>query len=108
MLPLRFVAGLAGAAALAAAVWWLSGLVADREALQAELTLVRADRDQAIANLAQAEEAARVHRAHLARAAERARQWDALSRELQAMEGRNAPLSPLLRAAAERLYLVRP
>jgi HK97 family phage major capsid protein len=47
---------------------------------------------------------ARVHRAHLARAADQARQFDAIRNDLQTMEGRDAPLSPLLRATAERLF----
>ncbi|MBY6138514.1 hypothetical protein KUV26_03620 [Leisingera daeponensis] len=104
MLSLRSMLTGAGVAALAAAVWWLVQLTADRETLRAELAAVHDDLGRANANLARANEAARVHRAHLARAAEQAWRWDALARDLQSMEGRDAPLSPFLRAAAERLY----
>ncbi len=84
--------------------WWLLDLANDRTRLRGELAAERSDLSAARAVILQAEEAARVHRAHLVRAADEARRWDSISRDLQQMEGRNAPLSPLLRATAERLY----
>ena len=56
------------------------------------------------AALAQAAEAAAVHRAYLSKAQEEARKWAAIENEFRDMEGRDAPLSPLLRAASERLW----
>ncbi|MEC8195941.1 MAG: hypothetical protein VX228_06405, partial [Pseudomonadota bacterium] len=56
------------------------------------------------AALKQAETAAAVHRAYLARAEVDAERWRAVQNDLQSMEGRDAPLSPLLRATAERLF----
>lgn len=101
---IRHLPSVAAAVAAAAAVWWLVDVVSDRTRLRGELEAERRALSAAEAVIEQAEEAARVHRAHLARAADEARRWDALSRDLQQMEGRNAPLSPLLRATAERLY----
>jgi hypothetical protein len=45
-----------------------------------------------------------VHRAHLRRAADERREIKTILNDLQQMEGRNALLSPVLRATAERLY----
>ncbi len=91
-------------AAVLAAVWWLVDIVGDRRELQSELRSTRADLAGARAALASAEEAARVHRAYLDRAEREREQWEALARDLQDMEGRDAPLSPLLGATAERLF----
>lgn len=49
-------------------------------------------------------EAAIVHRAHIKRLEIAEQQWDALERDLQSMEGRDAPLSDDLAAAARRLW----
>ena len=89
---------------LAAAVTWLINLVQDRTQLQGDLAAAKIKVVTAQVAEQQALESARVHRAHLARAADQARQFDIIRNELQEMEGRNAPLSPLLRATAERLW----
>lgn len=71
--------------------------VADADHLRTELSASKAA-------LAQAAEAAAVHRAYLAKAQDEARKWADIENEFRDMEGRDAPLSPLLRAAAERLW----
>lgn len=101
---LRNLPAIALALALAAAVAWLVNLVQARAQLQGELAAAKIEIVTALVAQEQAEEAARVHRAHLARAADQARQFDIIRNELQIMEGRNAPLSPLLRATADRLW----
>ena len=101
---LRNLPAIALALVLAAAVAWLVNLVQDRTQLQGELAAAKIEIATAQVAQEQAEEAVRVHRAHLARAADQARQFDAIRNELQIMEGRNAPLSPLLRATAERMW----
>ncbi|OED46370.1 hypothetical protein AB838_20400 [Rhodobacteraceae bacterium (ex Bugula neritina AB1)] len=92
------------AAILAGAVWWVTNMFWERVQLRSDLEAAQSDLREARAELLQAAETARIHRAHLARAADRAREWDALSNDLEMMEGRDAPLSPLLSATAERLY----
>ena len=89
---------------LAGAVTWLVTLVQDRTQLQGDLAAAKIEIATAVVARKQAEETARVHRAHLARAADQARRFDTIRNELQSMEGRDAPLSPLLRATAERLW----
>ncbi|WP_375698589.1 hypothetical protein [Pseudophaeobacter sp. TrK17] len=101
---LRNLPGLALVALLAGVVWTVADAFQDRVHLRAELAATQADLATAQASLQQAAETARIHRAHLARAADEARAWVALSNELQNMEGRNAPLSPLLAATAGRLF----
>ena len=54
--------------------------------------------------LSQAAEAAAVHRVYLDQQEAEARRWQQLANVLQSMEGRDAPLSVLLSATAERLY----
>jgi Tfp pilus assembly protein PilN len=80
--------------------WQRSGWVsakAEADRLSTELSTTKAA-------LAQVEEAARVHRAHLARR-ERLDQAAADTRnDLATMEGGDAPLSPYLRAASDRLW----
>lgn len=101
---LRYLPSILAALALAAGVWWLIGLVRDRAELAGALEVARIELATQTAALAQAQEAARVHRAYLTRLeADRAR-WSATLAELQSMEGRDAPLSDLLRTTAERLY----
>lgn len=70
---------------------------AEAAALSRELTGARAD-------LAVAAEANRVHRAHIKRLEAQEAEWDAFARDLQSMEGRDAPLDDDLRAAAGRLW----
>lgn len=80
---------------------WLRGEAIDA---QAEAAAVTRELHTARADLATAAEANRVHRAHIKRLEAQEAEWDALSRELQSMEGRDAPLSDHLRAAAGRLW----
>lgn len=101
---LRALTVLAGASLVVSGIWWLLDLSADRHSLRADLARAQRDLSTARASLARAQEAARIHRAHLARAADEARRWSDLSNDLQQMEGRDAPLSPLLAATAQRLY----
>jgi hypothetical protein len=101
---LRNLTGLALAAVLAGAVWTIGAAFQDRARLRAELAASQVDLATAQASLQQAAETARIHRAHLDRAADEARAWVALSNDLQNMEGRDAPLSPLLAATARRLF----
>ncbi len=101
---LRNLPGLALVGVLAGVVWFVGDAINDRTRLRGELAAARSELKTAQASLLQAEETARVHRAYLDRAADKARGWAALSNELQLMEGRNAPLSPLLYATADRLF----
>ena len=103
-LALRHLPGIALVGALAAAVWAVAGAFQDRSRLRVDLALVQSDLSAAQAVIAQAAETARIHRAHLDRAADEVRAWVALSNDLQNMEGRDAPLSPLLSATAERMF----
>jgi len=101
---LRNLPGLALVGVLAGVAWFVGDAVNDRTRLRGELAAVRSDLAAAQATLEQAAETASIHRAHLERAANEARGWVALSNDLQQMEGRDAPLSPLLAATAERLF----
>ncbi|WP_417714356.1 hypothetical protein [Pseudophaeobacter arcticus] len=105
---LRNLPGLALVAMLAGVVWTVASAFQDRSRLRADLAATQADLATAQASLQQAAETARIHRAHLDRAADEARAWVALSHDLQQMEGRDAPLSPLLSATAGRLFSTRP
>ncbi|WP_295455808.1 hypothetical protein [uncultured Pseudophaeobacter sp.] len=100
----RNLPGIVLVAMLAGAVWTVASAFQDRARLRVELAVTQADLATAQASLQQAAETARIHRAHLDRAADEARAWVALSNDLQQMEGRNAPLSPLLAATARRLF----
>ena len=103
-LVLRNLPGIAVVAVLAGTGWLIRDAFNDRTRLRGELTAARFELATAQAALLQAEETARVHRAYLDHAAEEARAWVALSNDLQSMEGRHAPLSPLLAATADRLF----
>lgn len=79
--------------------------------MRAELVEIRAERArldqqlvQAEADLRQAAETAAVHRAHIERMAAEDAAWAQLTRDLQSMEGRDAPLSDHNRAVAGRLW----
>ena len=98
------------AAALGVAVLVIGGLrlFNDRTRLSVQLGQVQRQLTTALLELDRAEEAARIHRAHLARAEDAARRWSVIANDLQQMEGQNAPLSPLLGHIAERLYQARP
>ncbi|GAA6198681.1 hypothetical protein NBRC116598_41260 [Pseudophaeobacter arcticus] len=101
---LRNLPGIALVTMLAGVVWFIGDAFNDRTRLRGELAAVQSDLATTQASLQQAAETARIHRAHLDRAADEARAWVALSDELQNMEGRDAPLSPLLAATAGRLF----
>ena len=101
---LRNLPALVLALAMAGAGGWLWFLISDRNQLRVDLVAARITIATAKLAQEQAEQAARVHRAHLARAADQARQFDTIRNDLQTLEGRDAPLSPLLRATADRLW----
>lgn len=65
--------------------------------LQTAVASAEAERDRA----AQARDIARAHYLRMAKEAE---DWAGLTRDLQTMEGRDAPLSDHLRSAAGRLW----
>lgn len=90
--------GVGGLAALAGLqTYRLQGAHADLAAQARDL----ADKEAIIADNAQA---AAVHRAWIKRLEGMQTDQDALLRDLQAMEGRDAPLSDHLRAAAGQLW----
>lgn len=101
---IRYLPSLLAAVALVAGIWWLVGLVRDQAELSAALDAARVEIATHEVALKQAREAARVHRAYLDRAEDERARWAATLAELQSMEGRDAPLSDLLRTTAERLY----
>lgn len=93
----------AGAVILAFGVYHVR-VVNQRDALELRLRDARIELASKDETLRQMEDAARVHRVYLDRfEAEQAR-WAEIERELKSMEGRDAPLSPLLQSTAERLY----
>lgn len=101
---LRNLPALALVGGLAGAILFITDAFRDRAQLRTDLAAVKKDLSSAKAELAQAAETAQIHRAHLDRAANEARQWQAISNDLQQMGGRDAPLSPLLAATADRLF----
>lgn len=101
---IRYLPAALALAALAAGVFWVVSVVQERGELRLQLADARVSLASARAALAQAEESARVHRAYLDKAEEERAEWEALQRDLQSMEGRDAPLSDLLRSTAGRLY----
>lgn len=72
-------------------------LTAQIEALQVAVASAEAERQRA----AQARDIAQAHYLRMAKEAE---DWADLTRDLQTMEGRDAPLSDHLRGAARRLW----
>lgn len=108
LLTSRALPALALAVALAAAGWWLGDALSERARLRLQLVQTQTRLSQAEAALDHASDVARIHRAHLSRAANETRRWSDLFTELQLMEGRNAPLSPLLATTAERLFGTTP
>ena len=93
----------AAAIILALAAWglWQRGQVI---AAQGELMALQTDLAAAQAAHQQASEAAAVLRAHYDRLAAQDALWRDIENDLRNMEGRDAPLSPLLRATAGRLW----
>ena len=100
----RGVLLLAAVALLAGGAWAVLGAFRDRDHLREALAISEARLTAAEAELARQAETARIHRAHLDRAADEAREWRALSIDLQKMEGRDEPLSPFLSATVGRLW----
>ena len=96
------------AAAACALVLTFSGIIyvmgREHASTAAELAQERRARLAVQITLDQAQEAVAVHRAHLSRVAEERLEIQTILNDLQQVEGRNAPLSPVLRATAERLY----
>jgi hypothetical protein len=105
VIRLYLAAGVAGLIACLA-IWGLWQRGGKIEAL-ADAAYLRGELRTATLALEQAREAARVHRAYLDRLEGENARWTALEADLNAMEGRDAPLSPYLRAASERLYPAR-
>ena len=91
-------------AALALALGWglwqrasLANAAAQVASLQTDLAAAQAAREWA-------KEATAVHRAHLDRMMRQRAAYEAAGRDLQMMEGQDAPLSDLLGTAAGRLW----
>ena len=101
---LRSMPALVAGLGVALMILWGARLVADRTRLTADLNVTQQRLRVALTALERAEQTARIHRAHLDRAAAEARHWSSISNDLQQREGQNAPLSPLLGYTAERLY----
>ena len=101
MSRLIMVLALAGVSGMAVLLTLSQSRAAALKNANAELTYSLAS---AKASLAQAAEAARVHRIYLDQQEADAKAWAALARDLQSLEGQNAPLSPLLGTTAERLF----
>jgi nitrate/nitrite-specific signal transduction histidine kinase len=100
------VSRIIGAFALALALCLSWGLWQRGQAIAArgEARMLQTDLAAERAARAQSDQAAAVLRAHFARIAAEDAQWRDLDADLRKMEGRDAPLSPLLRSAAERLW----
>ncbi|MFC2970484.1 hypothetical protein [Acidimangrovimonas pyrenivorans] len=92
---------LAATIALGAWGWWQGHRLASARDQIAALRLSLAAEKAA---RAQAEQSAAVHRAYLTRAEADAASLRATLTDLQSMEGRDAPLDPVLAATAQRLY----
>ncbi|ULB08758.1 hypothetical protein ORIO_02250 [Cereibacter azotoformans] len=94
VLRLVVVAPLIAALGLGGLAWYYHQRAA---ALATDLAAARAQ-------LAQRAEADAVHRAYITRLEEERARWGNLTRDLQSMEGRDAPLSDHLGRAARRLW----
>lgn len=94
---------LIGGALLALMVWG-GAVLRERDRLRSDLESANRQLISARMVIEQAEEARRVHRLHLEEAEAEAARWAAIARDLQTMEGRDAPLSDLLRSTAERVW----
>ena len=98
---MRWLAAAAVIALLAAWGLWQRGQVI---AARGELLALQTDLAAAQAAHQQAGEAAAVLRAHYDRLAAQDALWRDIEADLRNMEGRDEPLSPLLRATAVRLW----
>lgn len=95
------IAALVSIIAMGGVAWRASS---QRDAAQAEADQLARELTTAIRAIEDAKLAAEVHRAHIARLAEEARETARLLAELEQMEGQDAPLSDLLDATADRLW----
>ena len=102
---MRWAPSLAVLAALAAFLWWLVALQADRAALREEVASLEQKVALRDARLASAAEAARVQHEYRVRTEQERAEWSEIERDLRALEGRDAPLSPFLRSVSDRLFL---
>ncbi|WP_276946649.1 hypothetical protein [Haematobacter massiliensis] len=100
MRPWMIGAVLAAVCGIGGALWHQGGRAVRAEAAAARLSVELA---ATRAELQRQAEAARVHRAWLDRAEAAARRYEAALDDLQKLEGRDAPLDPVLRATVERL-----
>lgn len=94
---------LIGGALLALVVWGVA-VLRERDQLRSDLVLVNRELTGARQVIEQAQEARRVHILYLEQAEAEAARWATIANELQGMEGRDAPLSDLLRSTAERVW----
>jgi hypothetical protein len=97
----RWLAAAAVIALLAAWGFWQRGQAV---AARNEVSTLQADLAAALDARHQAREAAAVLRAHYDRLAAQEARWRDIEADLRDMEGRDEPLSPLLRATAVRLW----
>jgi len=85
---------------LGSAMWWVMG---QRDAAEAHAARLQAELDTAQHRLAQAAEAAAVHRAYIDRAQQAAQAAADAETEALTTEGANAPLPDYLRAILDRM-----
>jgi len=100
---MRFAPHVLLALSVGALVWWVTDLRGDNAALRADKLALRVERDGLLRSVEQAAIAADVHRAHIKRMTEAQSGFDAVLLDLQEMEGRDDPLSDLLRSTVNRL-----
>jgi|GEM_PF-4239166 len=105
---LRNLPVLAAGVCLAGLVLTGVRLAHEKKRLIVELSQLQGQLSMAQGELERAQETARVHRAHLSRAAQERRHWSLIINDVQLQEGQDAPLSPLLSFTAERLYPTSP
>lgn len=104
MSGIRLVPYLAIGGALLALVVWGFAVLRERDQLRSDLEAKDRELTGARQVIEQAQEARRVHILHLEQAEAEAARWATIANELQGMEGRDAPLSDLLRSTAERVW----
>lgn len=102
-LALKYLPTLIAALAVGFGVWWVLDLKSDNRSLRAENEGLAVDLAASKRAVAQVAAADAVHRAHIERMARENAALDVALTDLQNMGGRDAPLSDLLRATADRL-----
>lgn len=90
--------------AILAAIALIAAAVAVALFYRGRAVILAADLERAQSRITQYEEAAKIHRAHIERLQAAQEYWDTVQHDLQAMEGRDAPLSDHLGRAAVRLW----